>query len=788
MTLSLRKALRDLVAHRAQSWLVVISIATSLTAVGMVFTLLDALNERIVNSQRASQSATIRIIVGSPLDDNILHALSRLDGVGAINAQTRTNVHLQTADSAVLQEAILVIIRDFTDQPADVVRLVDGRLPNGAEVGVEAAHLSAYGLPEIGAALTLQTSQQTHRLPIVGTFHSITELGPPLASRPVIYADRSMLERLGLPEGFSILQITLQSYSEVDANSVANTLQDRLHALNIAILSTTIENPSRHVLGFIVDGIGFILQTFAIVALLLSFVIIVNMVNTILLQQTSQIAVMKTYGASQRQIQRSYLLMIWLLAWLSVLIALPLALLLANSVLNFLSLVLNLPGSGLAFSLPALSLQIGLGLLMPLLVAWFPIQRAARISVREALGGYGLSNAAARPGLSSLGRSFAPLMIQFMLRNASRNPNRTLLTCLILMISGVLFMAVRSTEASFMNTMNGYFGLFSVNLSVELQEFEPAGRMDWLMNSYPDITQAESWIRTTGTVILPSGEGRTIYLSGYPQDSTLYQFRLSAGRLPDEESRNELLLNRDLAHEHNIGVGDQIAIDLGDGRRNRWTVAGFVLDLGSFADGTSSAMMPRDILGAEIDQRYSSNQVYVQTQVPVTDEWIFVLQNHLTERGVSLTRLIGWDGFREQSLSTFQPITVLLLLVTFLVAIVGNIALSGLLSINVLERRREIGVLRSIGATSRTIGLIFISESVILALFSSSAAVLISLLVSDGFASGVMSLIALPQSYVYDWQGVLLWFVFAVSSALLASWLPARRAMQISIRDSLTYE
>jgi putative ABC transport system permease protein len=130
----------------------------------------------------------------------------------------------------------------------------------------------------------------------------------------------------------------------------------------------------------------------------------------------------------------------------------------------------------------------------------------------------------------------------------------------------------------------------------------------------------------------------------------------------------------------------------------------------------------------------------------------------------------------------------MLLSLAFLVATVGGIGLMGSLGISVLERRREIGVMRAVGAPARTILALFIMEGGLQGFLSWLVAVPIALLVARPLARQLgQTMIEVDLDYAFNWTAVLIWLISVMVIAFLSSILPARRATRISVRESLAF-
>ncbi|MCE1254441.1 MAG: FtsX-like permease family protein, partial [Anaerolineae bacterium] len=134
-------------------------------------------------------------------------------------------------------------------------------------------------------------------------------------------------------------------------------------------------------------------------------------------------------------------------------------------------------------------------------------------------------------------------------------------------------------------------------------------------------------------------------------------------------------------------------------------------------------------------------------------------------------------------------IVVLLLSMAMLLALVGGLGLMGTMSINVLERTREIGVLRAIGAPNQGVSQVFIFEGIAIGILSWIFGAILALPMSQGLAQLVGSaMMGTALSYSYSMEGLWLWLVVVIFLSALASFIPARSASSLTVREVLAYE
>jgi putative ABC transport system permease protein len=140
------------------------------------------------------------------------------------------------------------------------------------------------------------------------------------------------------------------------------------------------------------------------------------------------------------------------------------------------------------------------------------------------------------------------------------------------------------------------------------------------------------------------------------------------------------------------------------------------------------------------------------------------------------------------ALNQYAILINMFLAMAVIVGSVGGMGLMGSLFISVVERTREIGVMRAVGAKSHTIMRMFIMEGVLQGLLSWTITIPISFFITQPIAKALGQIVMnVPLDFDYNFSAVLAWLVIILFISTLASILPARNATQISVRESLSY-
>jgi len=533
----------------------------------------------------------------------------------------------------------------------------------------------------------------------------------------------------------------------------------------------------------------------ALAALFLSAILVVNTVNAIIAQQIPQIGIMKTVGGVRRQISQLYLAGVMAYGLSSLLLAIPLGAIAGDAMARWILGIVNVPAAGFGLLASALWIQISSGLLVPLLAALWPVLRGVAITVREALGRYGLGSG--RYGSGRLDRIVGriralPSLPTLALRNTFRKAGRAALTQGVLVTAGAIFMMVLTTHYSFNETIAEVWEGLGFDVYLIFDRPQRTAEVLPRIEAHPNVAAAEIWIWHFANAHLPGNADRSqdvqVTLQGVPRGGRMFRPTLTAGRDLDEGDGHALLLNQKVAHEMGLTPGDVIELDLGEDRHTTWTIVGLVFDL---INEQTTAFVHADTLNLALNRvgRASAFRIRAadnrsQAQVALAEG----LRQFFEARGIGVTvaRTLAED--REEAEAQFNILTTILMTMTVLMAVVGSIGLSGTLSINVIERRREIGVMRAVGASSLDVAAIFIGEGLLLGVASWVVATPLSVLAGIPFVKAIGDLIQFPAQYQWAFSAFWIWLMIVILLALVASWLPARRATQISVNESLAYE
>lgn len=804
MRVTWRKTWADVSHNKVRTLLAVLSIAVGVFAVGTSFGLSDQLLSGMDQAHQDIVPSHIRMDLTQSIDRDTALSLKNIKGVQDVEPLNEIGVLYKVHPEDEWRQGGLVMRDDYERQVYDKVQLKTGQWPKKDDVGIE-RFAGPYLSVEIGDKVIFKIGETERALPISGRIRH-PFLGPPDFGAPAyFFVDGQGLQRFGVPEGqFSSLAIQVQPYGAERAREVASAIKERLARQGVSVISTHYQEPSKHWAHSIVEGILLVMKLLAIVSLFLSIILVLNTVTALITLQTNQIGILKAIGGKTGTIVRIYLGGVLMYGVLALLISLPLGMLATFYMSQWFLNIFNIDVETFQVSSQAVLLQALAAILVPLSAAVWPVLAGAGITVRQAIATYGLggdfgSNRLDR-GVERVGRRLLPLRYAMALTNLFRRKARLALTQLVLVAAGAMFLIVMSLSASMTRTVDSDLARRAYDLRVNFQGRQRIDRTVRMARSVEGVEEAAMWLRQPVTV-LKEGQrtqesGAGMELVGLPVQGSMYTPLIVAGRWLDpgdgDGQSRHLVMNSKTARDNHIRVGDTLTLDLGAAGRDRWQVVGLYQAIyGGDLNTTDVLYAPQETVFEETKKHNQGTQLYVRTRDHSRDyagEAAARIRNLYDGRKMDVASGETVYETRENAKSQFDTIVTMLLALAVMVAVVGGIGLMGALSIGVVERTQEIGVLRAIGAKTRTILGMFVMEGVLQGLLSWVLAVPLSLLLARSVADATgQVMFETDLSFQYDVWAVCVWLVVVVVISTLASLLPARSATRVSVRQSLAY-
>jgi putative ABC transport system permease protein len=325
------------------------------------------------------------------------------------------------------------------------------------------------------------------------------------------------------------------------------------------------------------------------------------------------------------------------------------------------------------------------------------------------------------------------------------------------------------------------------DIEVSLPRAVAAGRLESLARRIPGVETAEAWRRAGVGLVTTTeepelgGEPHRFALTGYPNDTRLLKMPVSAGRWPLPAENDAIVITRFVQNEiPSLKVGREVTLQSRD-RRTKVRVVGLV-------DEIVTPMLYANFPAYEaiVGPGDASTNLRVKTARPETV--VPALDDALLDARIYVGQIQTRADRREVLDEHFLVVTTVAKMIALATVLVGAISLAAFASLNVLERAREIGVIRTLGATPRTVTAIFLAESGAIAGLSALLAVAIALPATQALndmTSRNLLQVAVPLVVSRTGLG---WLGLGGLVVMFGVGLPVARLLRQSVRDALAYE
>ena len=375
--------------------------------------------------------------------------------------------------------------------------------------------------------------------------------------------------------------------------------------------------------------------------------------------------------------------------------------------------------------------------------------------------------------------------------NLSRQPSRAAITASTMLIG----LAILIMAASVITSVTSGFGEVMRRSLGSDYLFVPPSIAAWGSNVGSSSEFAEALRAVEGVEVVSSlrfaptqaGDGVAVSLLGidpatYPQvsgltfsegDESAYE-ALSAGRAA--------ILNPVSALSTGVSIGDEIELLTPTGPQ-RYRVAGIGGDYLNAKIAT--VYISHDNIAADFNR---TEDVLLQANLAAgADRAAAEAGMTAAVRDFPQFRMISGQEYIEENLTLFDTAFAAMYLLVLFLAVPSLIGMVNTLAIGVIERTREIGMLRAVGATRNQVRTVVLAEALILAALGTVFGVAAGLYLGY-MGVEIMKFAGYPMVYIFPTTGVVLALTAGILFGVLAAIIPARQASRLEIVQALRYE
>jgi putative ABC transport system permease protein len=794
-----RKAWGDLTRHRARTLLAAFTLCIAIASAGFlaVPALLNAaMNRQVQESHLDDVELSTRTLDLTPAQ---LSALGHLPGVAAVATGLG---YVTTATTSSGTRNVELLGGELASSPVDTVPLLTGRMPGPGEVLADAANGRAadFAVPNGSTIKVRAASGALVSLRVSGTGMNLAATpGANGSTMAVFYTSRATVESLAGVRGVNGLAFRLTDDTPAGASTAVTAVRAYLTAqtgadpiTSLPVIRAAGQWPGKSTFGHLMA----LLYIITVLAFASALFLIAATMNTLIAEQATEIAIVKTLGGRRRQIGGIILRTAALLgtggAVLGTIIGIVIAYLLAH---YFAATIIDV-SVGFGISVPVVVASLVLGPALAVAASLPALRRGLRRPVAETLtgagtAGYGagrLDRLVARGGL--LSGTGVPGSVRMGVRNALRQRRRSAAAITQVAVAAALvisFLALgRSVSTLISQTVAQLHFSVGVGLTSGARPF--TSQAVTVAASTPGISGAQpvetSSVRYNGQVYPAWGLGPRPF----------YAYRLRAGRW---------FTAADLTADAHMAVPPVV---LGPAvARAAHARVGQILTLGTAAGSTQVRVIGMDTVA-------TNNGDTVYFPLPALERldggpgaanslWLTTASSGhaaIKQAAAAAANRLAAAGYRVATVEVAvveadatATATTVLTIVQILGLLVVAITLMGLvsaLSTSVIERTREIGILRCMGARARHIRRVFSAEAVVLAAAGWIVAVPLGWLIYQGLLALILhnSDISLPQEFPPVIPLITLAGVLVLTLLVIRG--PLRRATRIQPGTALRYQ
>lgn len=793
-----RKVLRDMWLNRTRTILIVLTISVSVFAVGTIIASNLILEEQLPQQYAAIQPAHI-VFTTSQFDSELIKSIKTIDGVA--DAEARRNISVRIKKDPYQEswrDLSLFGIADFDEMSVTKIWHVSGEWPPSQEtLLMERGSMTYLNIQEGQTILVKNSKGKERTMRISGIAHDLYHMPAFLEGTVYGFVSDDTLNWLG--EGPTYNEIYVRVQGDVHDSDymhiITDEITDHLEGEKLLVYTTYRPTADSYPLDYIANTVILLLTLLGVLILLLGVFLIINSISALMTQQVRQIGVIKAVGGKTSQVAGIYLGLVGILGLIGSLLAIPFSIMGTRALVQFIAGMFNYVVDIDQYPYLVIIFQTLAGIFFPVLVALIPVLSGARRPPAQALNEY--SSNQVWDGMLTLNRILMKVkglnrIITYAIRNPFRNRNRLVISLVMLALAGGTFITVMNLRSSLVQTVDNMLSFWQYDIWLNLNHPYMVERLQSVADRVPGVDKVEGWVFELTRRIRPDGsESNPIFLFGVPPESPMLAPNILEGRWLKPDDGNAVVIGMGLLDvEPDLKLGKDVVIKI-NGKEKTFTIVGVIEMIGNQTVGYI-AYLPYKTFTSITNQENRADISIVTTLASdkATKKAIgSALENAYKDAGINVGSSVFTEDERMEINSAFSILIVLLMVMVVLLSFVGGFGLTGTMSLNVIDRSREIGVIRAFGGSNRTVFRIVVIEGVVIGVISWIFGLLLAVPLTWLFCDLIgRSFLSMTLAYRFSMFGSLLWLVLVIILSIISSTIPARSAVQVTVREVLSYE
>jgi putative ABC transport system permease protein len=787
-TALVKKSVTDLTRRKARTLFTVLTLAIAVASVG-IFAIPSLMNTAMQKEVQANRLPDLTLSM-KPLQvsDSQLQVLRHLPNVTAVEGRSYLQTRVWVGGRRV--KSAIIAAPSFEARSVDVVSLVSGQLPSGTRVLSDVQN-EKQGRFDGKAGSTIRivgVGDRTLSVPVTGVGRNM--IGDQAAlglDAVVLYSTPALIAELGANPGYSSLEFRLADASKAAADRTVVAVRSYLRShtaftgfSDMPDIRKAGSYPGKQLF----DQLASIMNVFTILALLAGLVLIANTMTTLIGEQRREIGMMKAIGGTRRQIRRAYLRTALLLGAAGSVLGVGLGLVIANAVVGFFGSRFFAISPGFEISWPIVIASVVVGLGAPPLAALPPIRRGSKITVREGLD----EVPALQGGQAALDRylrrlRFLPRTAQIGVRSVTRRGRRSITTVVQIALAVGTLLSVLALINTVTKTTNDVWNQAHWDISLDTTvgtQFDPAAAQ--LIRTTKGVAYAQPYLMN-----VLKYEGKDAFLNGYP-GKPLFETPLTHGRwFTAAEAASDsrvAIIAENLARTTGTRVGETVTLQTAAGPA-RFKVIGETST--QWNNGTAfyvPLQTMQSLLGLDTVNAYlirTTNRDH-----SAIDRTTTRLEDRLAAAGYGVGSQVKYSA-QQANVSQNRVLSTAIGVLGLLIVAISMVGLVNAITMSVLERTREIGVLRCIGARARDVRRIFTAEGLTVSIAGWLLGIPVGYGLARMFSWLLLEVVGIDFGFTFPPLNLLIALVGTIVLALLIMRIPLRRAVRLKPGDAIRY-